>query len=173
MLNVTVLRGLNQTVEEVDSSEVSAADSQHILGQRLAAALWQGDIGDLQRDEAWDDVNGHPNVTDVCDPVGGIEDESVTGFVWLCLHVLDVPTVDVLLGKCRDGRHFGSNVALFVKTPQEPLRRRDADCEYDLGRQVVFMSDLQQLQKLQKHAEIFACHVNKGFYNFLRFMLMA
>lgn len=149
VLNVTVQRGLNQTVEEVDSGEVWAGDSQHILGQRPGGALLQSEIGDLQRDEAWDDVNGHPNVTDVGDPVGGVEDESVTGLVWLCLHVLDVPTVDVLLGKCRDSRHFGSNEALFVKTPQEPMRRRCADREYDLRRQVVFMSDLQQLQNLK------------------------
>lgn len=149
VLNMTVLRGLNQTVQEVDSREVSAGDSQHVLGQRPGGALLQSDIGDLQRDEAWDDVNGHPNVTDVGDPVGGVEDESIPGCVWLCLHILDVPTVDVLLGECRDGRHFGSDIALFVETPQEPMRRRYADCEYDLRRQVVFMSDLQQLHKLR------------------------
>lgn len=149
VLNSTVLRGLNQSVQEVDSREVSAGDSQHVLGQRPGGALLQSEIGDLERDEAWDDVNRHPNVTDVSDPVGGVEDESVTGFVWLCLYVLDVPTVDVLLGKCRDGRHFGSDVALFVKTPQEPMRRCYADCEHDLGRQVVFVSDLQQLHNLK------------------------
>lgn len=131
---MTVLRGLNHTVQDVDSREVSAGDSQHILGQRPGGALLQSEIGDLQRDEARDDVNGHPNVPDVSDPVGGAEDESVAGFVWLCLHVLDVPTVDVLLGKCGDGRHFGSDVALFVKPPQEAMRRRYADCEHDLGR---------------------------------------
>lgn len=149
VLNVTVLWGLHQTVQEVDSGEVSAGDSQHVLGQRLGAALFQGDIGDLQRDEAWDDVNGHRDVTDVSDPVGGVEDESISGSAWLCLHVLDVPTVDVLLGKCVDGRHFGSDVALFVETPQEAVRRRYADCEHDLGRQVVFVSDLQRLRHLK------------------------
>lgn len=149
VLNVTVLRGLHQTVQEVDSGEVSAGDSQHVLGQRLGAALFQGDIGDLQRDEAWDDVNGHRDVTDVSDPVGGVEDESIRGSAWLCLHVLDVPTVDVLLGECVDGRHFGSDVALFVEAPQEAVRRRYADCEHDLGRQVVFVSDLQRLRNLE------------------------
>lgn len=149
VLNVTVLRGRDHTVQEVDSREVSAGDSQHVSGQRPGGALWQGDVGDLQWDEAWDDVNGHPDVTDARDPVGGVEDESVAGFVRLCLHVLDVPTVDVLLGESRDGRQFGSDVALVVRTPQEAMRRRYADCEHDLGGQVVFMSDLQQLQNLR------------------------
>lgn len=149
VLNVTMLRGLNQTVQEVDSREVSAGDSQHILGQCPGGALFQTDIGDLQWDEAWDDVNGHPNVTDMSDPVGGVEDESITGFIWLCLHVLDVPTVDVLLGKCRDAGHFGSDVALSVKTPQEPMRRRYTDCEHYLRRQVIFVSDLQRLHKFE------------------------
>lgn len=149
VLNMTVLRGLNQTVQEVDSREVSAGDSQHILGQCLGGALFQSDIGDLQWDEAWDDVNGHPNVTDVSDPVGGVEDKSVTGFIWLGLHVLDVPAVDVLLGKCCDAGRFGSDVALFVKTPQEPVKRRHRDCEHYLRRQVIFVSDLQRLRNTE------------------------
>lgn len=149
VLNVTVLRGLNHAVQEVDSREVWAGDAQHVLGQRPGGALFHSDIGDLQWDEAGDDVNRHANVTDVSDPVGGVEDESVTGFIWLCLHVLDVPAVDVLLGKCRDAGRFGSDVALFVKAPQEPVRRRHRDCEHDLRRQVIFVSDLQRLRNTE------------------------
>lgn len=48
----------------------------------------------------WDDVNRHPNVTDISDPVGDIKDEGVIDFVGFHLHVLNVPSVNVLLGKC-------------------------------------------------------------------------
>lgn len=149
VLHVAVPRGLDQAVQEVDSREVWAGDAQHILGQRPGGALFQSEVGHSQRDEAWDDVNGHPNVTDVSDPVGGVEDESVTGFIWLCLHVLDVPAVDVLLGERRDAGRFGSDVALFVKTPQEPVRRRHRDCEHYLRRQVIFVGDLQRLRNAE------------------------
>lgn len=144
VLNVTMLWGLSQTVQEVDSRKVSAGDSEHILGQCPGGALIQRDIGDLKWDEAWDDVNRHFNVVDICDPVGGIKDESVSDFAGLHLHVLYVPTVNVLLRKCLDGGLFGSDVALFVKTSEESMRRGHLDFEYNLRWQVVLVSDLQQ-----------------------------
>lgn len=54
---MTMLRGLSQIVQEVDSSEVSAGDFKHIMGQRPGSTLIQSNIGDLKGDEAWDDVN--------------------------------------------------------------------------------------------------------------------
>lgn len=148
VLNVTMLRGLSQTVQEVDSRKVSAGDFEHILGQCPGGALTQCDIGDLKWDEAWDDVNRHPNVIDIRDPVGGIKDESVIDFAGIHLHVLDVPTVNVLLGKCLDGGLFGSDVALFVKTAEKTMRRGYLDYKYNLRWQVVLVSDLQQSENI-------------------------
>lgn len=150
VLNVTMLRGLSQTIQEVDSRKVSVGDFEHILSQCLGGALFQREIGDLKWDEAWDDVNRHPNVADIGDPIGGIEDESVIDFVGLHLHVLDVPTVNVLLGKCLDRGLFGSDVALlrFNKTPEKAMRRGYLDCEYNLRWQVVLVSDLQQSENI-------------------------
>lgn len=71
VLNVTVPRGLSQTIQKVDSRKVAVADFEHILGQRLGGAFVQREIGDLKWDEAGDDVDGHRNVADVSDPVGG------------------------------------------------------------------------------------------------------
>lgn len=143
VLNVTMLRGLSQAIQEVDSRKVSVVDFEHILGQCLGGALIQRDIGDLKWDEAWDDVNRHLDVVDISDPVGGFEDESVIEFAGLHLHVLDVPTVNVLLGKCLDRGLFGSDVALLDKTPEKAMRWGYLDCEYNLIWQVVFMSELQ------------------------------
>lgn len=150
VLNVTMLRGLSQTIQEVDSRKVSVGDFEHILGQCLGGALFQWEIGDLKWDEAWDDVNRHPNVADIGDSIGGIEDESVIDFAGLHLHVLDVPTVYVLLGKCLDRGLFGSDVALllFDKTPEKAMRRGYLDCEYNLRWQVVLVSDLQQSENI-------------------------
>lgn len=44
MLNVTVLRGLSQTIQEVDSRKVSVGDFKHILGQCLGGSLVQREI---------------------------------------------------------------------------------------------------------------------------------
>ena len=121
---------------------------EHIHGQCLGGTLVQSDIRDLKWDEAWDDVNRHPNVVDISDPVGGIEDESVVDFAGLHLHVLDVPTVNVLLGKCLDRGLFGSDVALLDKTPEKAMRRGYLDGEYNLRWQVVLMSDLQQSENI-------------------------
>lgn len=150
VLNVTELRGLSQTIQEVDSRKVSVGDFEHILGQCLGCTLVQSEIGDLKWDEAWDDVNRHPNVTDISDAIGGIEDQSVIDFVGLHLHVLDVPIVNVLLGKCLDRGLFGSDVALlrFDKTPENAMRRGYLDCEYNLRWQVVLVSDLQQSENI-------------------------
>ncbi|KAG7221388.1 hypothetical protein INR49_017264 [Caranx melampygus] len=106
---------------------------------------------DLKWDEAWDDVNRHPNVADVSDPVGGVEDEGVVGFVRLHLHVLDVPIVNVLLAKRLDRGLFGSNVALlcFDKTAEKAMRGGYLDCEYNLRWQVVLMSDLQRSENIE------------------------
>lgn len=150
MLNVTMPRRLSQTIQEVDSRKVSVGDFEHLLGQCLGGAFLQREIGDLKWDEAWDDVNRHPNVIDISDPIGGIEDESVIDFAGLHLHVLDVPTVNVLLGKCLDRGLFGSDVALlrFDKTPENAMRRGYLDCEYNLRWQVVLVSDLQQSENI-------------------------
>lgn len=150
VLNVTMLRGLSQTIGEVDSRKVSVGDFEHILGQRLGGTLIQREIKDLKWDEAWDDVNRHPNAVDVCHPIGGIKDESVVHFVGLHLHVLDVPTVNVLLGKRLDRGLFGSDVALprFDKTPENAMRRGYLHCEYNLRWQVVLVSDLQQSENI-------------------------
>lgn len=148
MLNVTMLRGLGQTIQKVDTRKVSVCDFEHILGQWLRGALVQCDIGDLKWDEAWDNVNRHPNVADISDPVGGIEDESVVDFAGLHLHVLDVPTVNVLLGKCLDRRLFGSDVALLDKTPEKAIQRGYLDCEYNIWWQVVLVSDLQRWENI-------------------------
>lgn len=124
VLNVTVLRGLSQTIQEVVSRKVSVGDFEHIFSKSLGGALVQREIEDLNWDEAWDDVNRHPNVVDISHSVGSIEDESVVHFVGLRLHVLDVPTVNVLLGKCPDRGLFGSDVALLRigKTPDKAMR---------------------------------------------------
>lgn len=147
---MTTLRGLSQTVQEVDSRKVSVGDFEHVLGQRLGGALVQREIGDLKWDEAWDDVDRHPNVADVSHPVGGIEDESVVHFVRLHLHVLDVPTVNVLLCERLDRGLFSSDVALlrFDKAPEIAMRRGYLDCEQDLRWQVVLVSDLQQSENI-------------------------
>lgn len=145
---MTVLRGHSQIVQEVDSSKMSVGNSEHIHGQCLGGALVQSDIRDLKWDEAWDDVNRHPNVVDISDPVGSIEDESVVDFARLHLHVLDVPTVNVLLGKCLDRGLFGSDVALLDKTPEKAMRRGYLDGEYNLRWQVVLVSDLQQSENI-------------------------
>lgn len=145
---MTMLRGLSQTVQEVDSREMSAGDFKQILGQCPGGTLIQCEIGDLKWDEAWDDVNRHSNVVDISDPVGGIKDESVIDFALLHLHVVDVPIVYVLLGKCLDRRLFGSDVALFVKTPEKTMRRRYLDNEYNLRWQVVLMSELQESENI-------------------------
>lgn len=143
-----MLRGHSQTVQEVDSSKMTVGYFEHIHGQCLGGTLVQSDIRDLKWDEAWDDVNRHPNVVDISDPVGGIEDESVVDFAGLHLHVLDVPTVNVLLGKCLDRGLFGSDVALLDKTPEKAMRRGYLDGEYNLRWQVVLMSDLQQSENI-------------------------
>lgn len=98
----------------------------------------------------WDNVNRHLNVADVSDPVGGIEDEGVVNFAGLYLHVLNVPAVNVLLGKCLDRGLFGSDVALlrFDKTPEKAMRGGCLDCEYNLRWQVVLVSDLQQSENI-------------------------
>lgn len=157
VLNVTMLRGLSQIVQEVDSREVSAGDFKHIMGQRPGSTLIQSDIGDLKGDEAWDDVNWHPNVTDVSDPVGGIKDEGVIGFARLHLHVLDVSTVNVFLGKCLNGGLFGSDVAFFVKTSEKSMRRGYLDYEYNLRWQVILMSNLQQSENNLECLMLFIC----------------
>lgn len=129
VFNVTVVWGLSQTIQEVDSRKVSVSDFEQILCQCFGGTLFQRDIGNLKWDEAWDDVNRHPNATDVSDPVGGVQDERVIDFVGLNLHVLDVATVNVFLGKCLDRGLLGSDVALFDKTPEKAMRRSYLDCE--------------------------------------------
>lgn len=44
VLDMTVLRGLSQCVQEVDSSKVSVSDFEHILGQRPGTAFIQCDV---------------------------------------------------------------------------------------------------------------------------------
>lgn len=144
---MTMLRGLSQTVQEVESREMTAGDFKQILGQRPGGTLIQCEIGDMQWDEAWDDVNRHSNVVDISDPVGGIKDERVIDFALLHLHVLDVPIVYVLLGKCLDRGLFGSDVALFDKTSEKTVRRCYLDNEYNLRWQVVLMSELRESEK--------------------------
>lgn len=99
----------------------------------------------MEWDEAWDDIDRHPDVVDICDPVGSIKDERVIDFAGLHLHVLDVPVLYVLLGKCLDGGLFGSDVALFVKTPEKTMRRGHPDVEHNLRWQIVLMSYLRYL----------------------------
>lgn len=103
MLNVTMLRGLRQAIEEVDSCEVSVGDSEHILSQSFGSALLQSEIRDVEGDEQRDDVHRHPNVTDDRDPVGGVEDDAVVSSARLHLHILKVSAVDVVLGERLDG----------------------------------------------------------------------
>lgn len=148
MLDVSVLRGLSHRVQEVDPRKVFVGDFEHVFRQSLGGALAQGDIGDLERDEAWDDVDRHPNVADIRDPVGGVQDESVVHSAGLHLHVLDVPAVHVLLGERLDRRLFGSDVALVDKMPEKAMRRADSDCEHDLRWQVVLVSDLHGLENI-------------------------
>lgn len=147
---MTMMWGLGQTIQEVDSRKVSVGDFEHILGQCLGGPLVQCEIRDLKWDEAWDDVNRHPNVADISDPVGGIKDKSVVHFAGLHLHVLDVRTVNVLLGECLDRRLFGSDVALlrFDKTSEKAMRWGYLDCEYNLRWQVVLVSELQQSENM-------------------------
>lgn len=145
VLDVAVPRGLSQRVQEVDCGEVATGDSEHVVRERPDAAFVQRDVGDLQRDEAWDDIDSHPDAADVRDPVGGVEDERVVDFVGLVLHVLDVAAVHVLLGERLDGRLFGSDVALFVETPEKTMRRGHPDFEHNLGWQIVLMSYLRYL----------------------------
>lgn len=99
---------------------------------------------DLKWDKMWYDVNRHTDVGDVCDPVGGVQEEGVIDFVGLRLHILDVPPVDVLLCKRLDRRLLGSDITFFRfhKPPEKAMRGGCLDCEYDLRRQVVLMSDL-------------------------------
>lgn len=44
VLNVTMLWGISQTIQEVDSREVAVGDFEHILGQCLGGALVQCEI---------------------------------------------------------------------------------------------------------------------------------
>lgn len=150
MLNVTVLRGLGHTKQEVGSREVPVADFKHILDQSFGVALLQCEIGDLERDEARYDVNCHPDVPDISDPIGGIQDEAVVDFVGLHLHVLDVPAVNVLLGERLDRGLFVSDVPFlrFHKTPEKAMRGGRLDSEDDLRWQVVLVSDLQQSENI-------------------------
>lgn len=145
-----MLRRFSQTIQEVNPREVFVDHFEHILSKCLRGSLVQSEIEDLEWDEAWDDVNRHPNVTNISDPIGGVEDESVVDFARLHLHVLNVPTVNILLGKCLDRRLFSSDVALlcFHKTPEKAMRRARRHCEYNLGWQVVFMSDLHQSENI-------------------------
>lgn len=147
MLDVAVPRGLDQRVQEVDRGKVAAGDFEHFLRESPDAAFVQRDVRDQQRDEAWDDIHKHPDATDVRDPVGGVEDERVVEFVGLVLHVLDVAAVDVLLSERLDGRLLGSDVALFVETPEKTVRRGHPDFEHNLRWQIVLMSYLRYLQK--------------------------
>lgn len=50
VLNVTILRGHGQTIQEVDSGKVSVRDFKQILGQCLRGALVQRDVEDLEWD---------------------------------------------------------------------------------------------------------------------------
>lgn len=146
MLHVAVPRALSQTIQEVDSRKVPVGDFEHVLGQRLGRALVEREIGDLKRDEAWDDVDRHRDSGDLSHPVGGIQDERVVHSLGFRLHVLDVPAVDVLLGKRVDRGVLGSDVALlrFDVTPEKAMRRGHFDCECNLRRQIVLVSDLQR-----------------------------
>lgn len=143
---MTMLRGLSQVVKEVDSRKVAVGNSEHILRQGSGRTLVQCEIGGLKRDEQGDDVHRHFNVSDIGDPVGGIQDEGVAGFVRFHLHVLDVPAVDVVLGKCADGGLFGSDVTFLRldKTPEKPVRRGYLYAEHNLRWQVVLVGDLQR-----------------------------
>lgn len=151
VLNVTVLWGLSQAIKEVASRKVFVCDFQHILCQRLGSALVHSEIRDLKGDEQRDDVNRHSNVVDVGDPVGGVESEGVVHIVRLHLHVLDVPVVNVILGKRLDRGLFGSDVALFRfnKTPEKAMRWGYLDCKHNLRWQVVLVGDLPQSEKIQ------------------------
>lgn len=145
MLDVAMPRGLSQRVQEVDCGEVATGDGEHVLRERPGAAFVQRDVGDPQRDEAWDDVDSHPDAADVRDPISGVKDERVVDFVGFVLHVLDVAAVHVLLGERLDWRLFGSDVALFVETPEKTVRRGHPDFEHNLGWQIVLMSYLWYL----------------------------
>lgn len=147
MLDVAVPRRLDQRVQEVDRGKVAAGDFEHFLRESPDAAFVQRDVRDQQRDEAWDDIHRQPDAADVRDPVGGVEDERVVEFVGLVLHVLDVAAVDVLLSERLDGRLLGSDVALFVETPEKTVRRGHPDFEHNLRWQIVLMSYLRYLQK--------------------------
>lgn len=150
MLYVTVLRGLNQMKKEVESRKVSVADFEHILGQRLGGALVQREIGHSKWDEEGDDVNNHRDVADVCDPVGGVEDEGVVEFAGHRLHVLDVAAVNVVLGERLDRGLFGSDVTLrrLDETPEKAVRWGHLDCEHNLRWQVVLVGDLQRTENI-------------------------
>lgn len=104
----------------------------------------------MKWDETWDDVDRHLDITDVSYAIGGVKDEGVVHLVWLNLHVLNVPTVNVSLAKGLDRRLFGSDVTLLCldKTPEKAMRRGGLDCEYNLRWQVVLMSDLQTSENI-------------------------
>lgn len=151
VLYVTMMWRFGQNIEEINSRKVTIGDFEHILGQCLCGTLSQSEISDVKRDMERDDVNRHPNIVNVSDPVGGVENEGVVHFVWLHLHILDVPAVNVLLGKCLDRQLFGSDVALlgFYKTPEKAVRWGGPDCKRNLRWQVVFMCDLQRTENIQ------------------------
>lgn len=161
MLDVTMLRGLSQIIKEVDSRKVSIGDFEHILRQCFGRTFVQCDIGDLKWDEQGDDVYKHFNVSDISDPVGGIKDEGVVDFVWLHLHILNVPAVDVILGKCVDRGLFGSDVALFRfnKTPEKAIRWGYLYGEHNLRWQVVLVGDLQESEYIWSlNLKCLLCH---------------
>lgn len=145
MLDVAVPWRLDHCVQEVDCSKVATGDSEHFLRESPDTAFVQRDVRDEQRDEAWDNIDRHLDAADVRDPVGGVQDECVVEFVGLVLHVLDVAAVDVLLSERLDRRLLGSDVALFVETPEKTMRWGHPDFEHNLRWQIVLMSYLRYL----------------------------
>lgn len=143
VLDVAMPRGLDKSVQEVDCSKVTTGDLEHFLCESPDAAFFQSDVRDQQRDEAWDDIHRHPDAADIRDPIGDVKHECVVEFVWLILHILDVATAHVLLSERLDRQLLGSDVALFVETPEKTMRRCRSDFEHNLRWQIVLMSYLR------------------------------
>lgn len=93
----------------------------------------------LQGEQRWNDVQLQPDGADLCDPVGGLQQQRVVGS-WRLLLVEDLPLVDVLLGE----RGWYLEVLLFPWFVMVPLsvpgldllkdaqRRRPLDHKHDL-----------------------------------------
>lgn len=50
-------------------------NSDDVLCESFRCPFLQGDIGYLNGYKAWDDIHRHDDVTDLCDPVAGLQGE--------------------------------------------------------------------------------------------------